>query len=305
MRDVRRGRDANPRAAGQLRELADQLGVTLGATGTHPWSPWQEQRIIDTPHYRLRDELLRYVVWRNNSFGLHVHVAIQEPTARSRFRRAAHLPAGAAGLVGELPVRREREHRAPLRAHADLHALLPALRRARRLWGLEHVRRTTSDALRDRVDLRIRRRCGGASGHLGFPTVEIRISDAQPLQEEAIALAALSYSLAARIARAVDEGEPLLLPTNREIEENFWRAIRWGLSGELIDLRTRGAAGASCDRGADRVGAAGRRRARNGGVPDRAGGERGERQIARLEEGASLEEIYAEQIRHSMEPVSG
>ena len=75
--------------------------------------------------------------------------------------------------------------------------------------------------------------------HLGFPTVEIRISDAQPLQEDTISLAALSYSLAARIARAVDEGEPLLLPANREIEENFWRAIRWGLSGDLIDLRTR------------------------------------------------------------------
>src|SRR5687767_15090573 len=66
-----------PERRAQLRELTDKLGVTLGATGTHPWSPWQEQRIIDTPHYRLRDELLRYVVWRNNSFGLHVHVAIR------------------------------------------------------------------------------------------------------------------------------------------------------------------------------------------------------------------------------------
>ena len=38
-----------PERRAQLRELADKLGVTLGATGTHPWSPWQEQRIIDTP----------------------------------------------------------------------------------------------------------------------------------------------------------------------------------------------------------------------------------------------------------------
>src|ERR671930_466849 len=61
----------------QLFELADHLGVALAATGTHPWSPWQEQRIIDTPHYRRNDEILRYVVWRNNSFGLHVHVGIR------------------------------------------------------------------------------------------------------------------------------------------------------------------------------------------------------------------------------------
>ena len=48
--------------------------------------------------------------------------------------------------------------------------------------------------------------------HLAFPTVEIRVCDAQPLQEEAISLAALAYSLTVRIARAIDEGEPLLLP---------------------------------------------------------------------------------------------
>src|SRR5919108_4690631 len=61
----------------QLDELASGLGIALAAVGTHPWSPWQEQRIIDTPHYRRNDELLRYVVWRNNTFGLHVHVGIQ------------------------------------------------------------------------------------------------------------------------------------------------------------------------------------------------------------------------------------
>jgi len=60
----------------QLDSLAFELGLALGAAGTHPWSPWQEQRIIDTPHYRRNDELLRYVVWRNNSFGLHVHLGV-------------------------------------------------------------------------------------------------------------------------------------------------------------------------------------------------------------------------------------
>src|SRR5678815_2452000 len=61
----------------QLDELAGGLGIALAAVGTHPWSPWQDQRIIDTPHYRKNDELLRYVVWRNNTFGLHVHVGIR------------------------------------------------------------------------------------------------------------------------------------------------------------------------------------------------------------------------------------
>src|SRR6266496_3007529 len=85
--EVRTGRcDSFPEAAARISErraqltgLADSLGVALAGTGTHPWSPWQEQRIIDTPHYRRNDEILRYVVWRNNTFGLHVHVAVNGP----------------------------------------------------------------------------------------------------------------------------------------------------------------------------------------------------------------------------------
>src|SRR3954462_7100708 len=61
----------------QLGELADEFGVGLSSTGTHPWSRWQEQRIIDTPHYRRNGEILKYVVWRNNSFGIHAHIGIK------------------------------------------------------------------------------------------------------------------------------------------------------------------------------------------------------------------------------------
>src|SRR5437016_6995618 len=43
----------------QLDELAGGLGVALAAVGTHPWSSWQEQRIIDTPPYRTTDQLTR------------------------------------------------------------------------------------------------------------------------------------------------------------------------------------------------------------------------------------------------------
>src|SRR5690242_16698893 len=85
--EIRTGRsDSFEEAAARLGErraqlygLADSIGVGLAATGTHPWSRWQDQRIIDTPHYRRNDEILRYVVWRNNTFGLHVHVAIKGP----------------------------------------------------------------------------------------------------------------------------------------------------------------------------------------------------------------------------------
>jgi carboxylate-amine ligase len=132
--------------------------------------------------------------------------------------------------------------------------------------------------------------------HLAYPTVEIRICDAQPDAGEARALSALAYSLAARIARALDEGEPLPSFPNRLIEENLWRAIRRGLSGELIDLATGEVRSARAALEeliewvlpvAEELGAA----------PYLAipAANAAERQIARRDEGASLEEIYAEQ----------
>src|SRR5436309_1950179 len=70
---VARQREARAR----LFSIASVHGVALAATGTHPWSPWQEQRIIDTDHYRRVGEGLKYVAWRNNTFSLHVHVGVK------------------------------------------------------------------------------------------------------------------------------------------------------------------------------------------------------------------------------------
>ncbi len=134
--------------------------------------------------------------------------------------------------------------------------------------------------------------------HLAFPTVEIRVCDGQPDVAEATSLAALAASLTARVARAYDEGEAVEPLPPRLIEENFWRAIRWGLPGELLDF-DRGEAIPTRQRleeliewvlpVAEEIGAAPYLV-----VPERNAAER---QIERFEGGASLEEIYAEQVR--------
>ena len=134
--------------------------------------------------------------------------------------------------------------------------------------------------------------------HLAFPTVEIRICDAQPDLAEARSLAALCYALTVRIARAIDEREPLRDFQHRLIEENLWRAIRYGLSGELIDLATGDVspARAHIERliewllpVAEELGCASFL-----SVPS---ANAAERQIAMHEGGATLEEIYAEQVK--------
>ena len=140
--------------------------------------------------------------------------------------------------------------------------------------------------------------------HLSYPTVEIRIADAQPELGEARSLAAFSYALAVRIARALDDGEPVPLPPRRFIEENLWRATRYGLTTEFLDLKRLETVNT-------------RERLEQliewvGPVADEIGvspflqvpaANAAERQIARYEEGATLEEIYAEQVRPK-EPVA-
>ena len=133
--------------------------------------------------------------------------------------------------------------------------------------------------------------------HLAFPTVEVRIMDGQPDLNEARSLAALAYALVARCARALDEGEPLPDHPHRLLEENMWRAIRYGLSGELLDLDRREAIPARARIEqliewsmpvAEELGVSAYL-----AVPAQNAAER---QLRRFAEGATLEQIYAEQL---------
>ncbi len=283
---------------GQLQALTRDHGLLLGSTGTHPWARWQDQRIIDTPHYRRNDELLRYVVWRNNTFGLHVHVGI---------RGADRAVAVCNALRNFLPELLALSASSPFvdDVNSGLHSartqiftrMFPrcGIPDAYAGWqGFEDyvalLYRTHSITEHTQLWWSVR-------PHLGYPTVEIRICDGQPDLAESQSLCALMYALAARCARALDEGEPLPNLPNRLLEENLWRAIRYGLPGELIDFE-RGeviSARARIEQliewvapVADEIGAA----------PFLAvpAANAAERQLARLAEGATLREIYAEQV---------
>jgi carboxylate-amine ligase len=71
--------------------------------------------------------------------------------------------------------------------------------------------------------------------HQSYGTVELRNADALADVRESLAVMAYAYALSARRLRAIDEGEEIVALRGRYIEENMWRAIRWGLSGDLID----------------------------------------------------------------------
>src|SRR5215213_5869327 len=70
-----RARQADRRS--RLFTLAAAHGVALGSTGTHAFSDYREQHIIDTEHYHRVEDGLKYVAWRNNTFSVHVHVGVR------------------------------------------------------------------------------------------------------------------------------------------------------------------------------------------------------------------------------------
>ncbi|HXK15795.1 MAG TPA: YbdK family carboxylate-amine ligase [Gaiellaceae bacterium] len=291
---------------GQIHSVARDLQIGLGGTGTHPWSRWQDQRIIDTPHYRRNDEILRYVVWRNNTFGLHVHVGIAGADRAIAVHDALRtflpevLALSASSPFVESVNSGLHSARTEIFTRMFPRCGIPDAYGNWQGWEdyVSFLYRTGSVTEHTQIWWSVR-------PHLAFPTIEIRIADGQPDLGEAQSLAAFAYSLAVRCARAIDEGDTIPSLPNRLLEENLWRATRYGLSGELLDLE-RGEPVHARRRledllewvspVADEIGAAPYL-----AIPERNAAER---QIARFQEGASLQEIYAEQVQAG-EPVAG
>jgi glutamate---cysteine ligase / carboxylate-amine ligase len=243
--EIRSGRGADL-AAAQLAQrdlrrrlfaLATDQEIALGATGTHPWSDYREQRIIQTDHYRRVEDGLKYVAWRNNTFSLHVHVGIQGA------ERAVLV---CDRLRPVLPVLLAISANSPFLDGRD-----SGLHSARtQIFTKSFPRCGVPDpfgswaAFADYVELLVATRSiveytqvwWSIRPHLSFGTVEVRICDAQPTAAESEALAALIVACVAQAARDLDEGVPHVDLPNRLIEENVWRALRHGLDGELLDL---------------------------------------------------------------------
>ncbi len=220
-----------------LFALAGRRGAALGATGTHPWADYREQPIIDTEHYRRVEEGLKYVAWRNNTFSLHVHLGVRDIDRAIRVcdRLRPVLPLLLA-ISANSPFLDGRDSGLNSARTQSFTKSFPRCGvpdafgswRAYREY-IEFLQRTNSIVEFTQVWWSVR-------PHFSFGTVEVRICDAQATAQESDALAALMVACIAQATRDVDEGIPFTDPPGRLIEENMWRAIRFGLDGELLDL---------------------------------------------------------------------
>src|SRR5947209_5580888 len=203
-------------ARARLFRLTAEHDLLLGATGCHPWAAWQEQRIIDTEHYRRLEKDLGYVARRNNTFSLHVHVGI---------RGADRAIAVCDRLRPVLPELLAISANSPFLDGAD-----SGLQSARSQiftrsfprcgipadWGdfgnyarfVEFLGRTRSIVEATQLWYSVR-------PHHSFGTVELRICDAQTTADESTSLAALIASSVVQAALDHDDGVDWSSPSPR------------------------------------------------------------------------------------------
>ena len=278
----------------RLFALAQREGVLLGATGTHPLSDYREQHIIDTPHYHRVEDGLKYVAWRNNTFSLHVHVGVH---GADRAVRVCDR------LRPVLPLLLAVSANSPYVDQID-----SGLHSARtQIFTKSFPRCGVPDAFgswqawADYVELLVRTNSiieftqlwWSVRPHHSFGTVEVRVCDAQTTGREADALAQLIVGCVQRAAAEVDAGEtPPDLP-GRLIEENMWRALRYGLDGRLLDLEAPTVEEFAAAETLDRL------KAWSGvdaPLPELNGAQRQRRMI---DAGATPEEVYAECVKET------
>lgn len=226
--------------------LLARLEMAGSTSGTHPWADYREQPKVRLPYYDALVEKLQYVAHRNNTFGLHVHVGVRgadraiavadalremQPLLLALSTSSPFLDGLDSGLCSTRAMTFSRNfprgNLAPL--HGDWSSFESYVRWLRDVGSIESFGQMW----------------WGIRPHAMYGTVELRCFDGQPDVRDTLALAALAQGLVADLCARYDAGE--LQPSNRgrpngtfpsieRIDENVWRAIRWGTSATFVDL---------------------------------------------------------------------
>ena len=283
----------------RLFRLSAEMGLGLAATGTHPWADYLDQVIIDTPHYeRLRHDL-GWVAQRNNTWSMHVHMGI---------RGADRAIAVCDWLRELLPLLLAVSANSPFldRRDTGLHSVrteiftrtFPRCGIPSCFGSWEEYARFVETLERTGSVVESTQLWWSVRPHHVFGTVELRICDSQTRGDESFGLAALIAACIAQTALDYDEhgydgaGSPL---RDREIEENLWRAIRYGMDGEMIDFREQRTqpARSALEEVLAWTSPARERLGLEVALPEANGAQRAR---AALSEGATIEEIYREGV---------
>ena len=227
--------------AAELRQRAQQeaepRGVRVLSAGTHPFSRYEHQDVTDKPRYVELLDALQWAVERQLIFGLHVHVGLESANQAIAVANALRtwLPELLA-LSANSPFWHGRDTGLGSTRSKVFDAMprsgLPPAFASFEEFELLVDRGVRTGSFEDYTfiwwDLRPHPRLG---------TIEVRICDAQTRLENVAVLVALVQSLAATLAAQYDEHGVLPTQPVTLIAENKWRAVRYGLDAELVDLQ--------------------------------------------------------------------
>ena len=216
--------------------IAEDIGLWVGASGTHPFSHWQSQLITDHVRYSQIINELQEAARSNLIFGLHVHVGMADRNMANHianstryflphiFALSTNSPFWEGRLTGYKSFRTKVFDKFPrtgipetfesIEAYDNFVKLLVktnSIDNAKKIWW----------------DLRV---------HPFYNTVEFRICDVPMTVMETIAIAALFQAVCAKIHKLHSQNLNFIQYSRALINENKWRASRYGIDGMLIDF---------------------------------------------------------------------
>jgi len=223
---------------GYVRDVARDQGLRVGSAGTHPFSLFERQRITAKDRYHALIDQLQYVARRELIFGMHIHVAVDDPdkaiqivngllpqlapllalSASSPFWRGE--PTGLASSRQIVFSAFPRSGPPPrFRDYEDYASVVGQLERTGCIADYTHIW----------WDIR---------PHPKWGTIEVRICDAVTRLDDAVAIAAYCQALVKQLSERYDAGEEI--PSYHRIltTENKWLAARYGLDAPVMDLTT-------------------------------------------------------------------
>src|SRR5687768_18484207 len=235
-KDIQAARADITNLRGVLAGLARKKGLEIVAAGTHPFSHWQDQKIFENARYELIVEENQMIARSLLTFGLHVHVGIADPD------RAIHIMNAVRYM---LPHVLALSTSSPfwLGVHTGLKSYRSEVFTRMPRTGIpDHFE--SGSSFQRYVRLLVETGCiddgkkiyWDVRPHPFFPTLEFRICDIPTRVDDTIAIAALFQALVAKVNKLLDQNLTFRLHHKMLIEENKWRAVRYGLDGKMIDF---------------------------------------------------------------------
>jgi carboxylate-amine ligase len=219
-----------------ISSLARKKNLAIVAASTHPISHWQDQTIFDDERYELLVEEIQMVARSLLIFGLHVHVGVADKDRAIHIMNAARyfLPHVLA-LTTSSPF--WLSHNTGLKSYRS-----EVFKKFPRTDIPDHF--DSHSSFQRYIDLLVKTGCidngkkiwWDVRPHPFFPTLEFRICDIPTRVDDTIAIAALFQAIVATLDRLIERNLGFRLYRRMLIQENKWRAVRWGLDGKMIDF---------------------------------------------------------------------